>query len=549
VAFLSLPPRTGLMSSTTTNVYSDSPASQADSGRAAGLTWLAQPICSGAVKKRRPLAADRSPLATRNWTLWSVFVVVGVFVLTRIGYYVAGVRFDASSLPWFWQFIDPALLKTNLGQSLWYLHSQPPTFNLFLGLVLNLFPGHETLAFTTCYLLLGIAFTVAMFLLLRELGVPDTPSAVLTAVYIASPTCVLYENWLFYTYPLTLLLLLTALFWQRFVRRGRFVDALLVFACAAVLTMTWSLFHLVWLLGLVLALVLLRRRDWRKVLAAAAVPLLIVTLWYGKNLVQFGQFTGSTWFGINFSKMTNSMLTVPERRALYDNGTISSVSMVPPFSNPDKYYSALPKPTPTGIPILDQELKPSTIPNFNNVLFIAVSRQYGRDARRILAAHPTAYLRGLAESYLLYFLPASAYLFVAGNAEHISGLERFASIAFDGRFSYHLDHGLRSTQPARYYLQGLLNTGWFLILAYVFVLIFGLVLLFRHSGSSFFFVWFNVAWVTLVANAVEVGENNRFRFMTDPLVFVFVASLGSAWLAGRRKRINDRPPKPERKWQ
>jgi hypothetical protein len=535
------------MSSTTTNVYSDSPASQADSGWAAGLTWLAQPICSGAVARRTTLDARRLTPGRTRPALWSLAAVVAAFVVSRIGYYLAGVRFDASSLPWFWQFIDPALLKTNLGQSLWYLHSQPPAFNLFLGLVLNLFPGHETLAFTTCYLLLGLALAVVLFLLLRSFGLPDALSVALTAIYIASPACVLYENWLFYTYPLTLLLLLTALFWQRFVSRGRFLDALLVFACAAVLAMTWSLFHLVWLLGLVLALVLLRRRDWRKVLAAAAVPMLIVTFWYGKNLAQFGQFTGSTWFGINFSKMTNSMLTVPERRALYDNGTISAVSMVPPFSNPDKYYSALPKPTPIGIPVLDQELKPSTIPNFNNVLFIAVSRQYGRDALRVLVARPTAYLRGLVESYLLYFLPASAYLFMAGNAGHISGLERFASIAFDGRFSYHLDHGLRSTQPARHYSQGLLNTGWSLVFAYIVVLIFGLILLLRRSGSSFFFVWFNVAWITLVANAVEVGENNRFRFMTDPLVFVFVASLASAWLAGRRRVTGNQTPKLQRR--
>ena len=40
--------------------------------------------------------------------------------------------------------------------------------------------------------------------------------------------------------------------------------------------------------------------------------MLVVAMWYGKNLVQVGEFTGSTWFGMNFSKMTNSMLTVPE---------------------------------------------------------------------------------------------------------------------------------------------------------------------------------------------------------------------------------------------
>jgi hypothetical protein len=40
--------------------------------------------------------------------------------------------------------------------------------------------------------------------------------------------------------------------------------------------------------------------------------------------------------------------------------------------------------------------------------------------------------------------------------------------------------------------------------------------------------------MTLLANAFEVGENNRFRFVTDPLVFAFLAALAVNWLARRR---------------
>ena len=511
------------------------------------------------VKKSRPLGAERVPQTTRRSTLRMLLVVMGLVIVSRVGYYLAGVRFDASSLPWFWQYIDPALLKANLAQSLWYLHGQPPAFNAFLGVVLSLFAGHETVVFTVCYLLIGVAFTAALFLLLKETGVPDTPNAVLTAIYVASPACVLYENWLFYTYPLTVVLLLAALFWQRFARQGRFLDALLLFACAALLALTWSLFHLIWLLGLMLALVLLRRRDWRKTLAAAAVPALVVVLWYGKNLVQVGEFTGSTWFGMNFSKMTNSMLAAPERRALYDKGDISGVSLVPPFSAPDDYRNALTSPALTGIPVLDQELKSTGIPNFNSRLYLGVSRQYGRDALTILRKHPSAYLRGLAESYLLYFMPASAYLFLAANAGHIKTLERFASIALDGRFVYHSDRTLRQTQPARYYLQCLLNIGWLLLLAYISVIVFGLILLLRRSRSSFIvhrwplrplsdsaallFIWFNVAWMTFVANALEVGENNRFRFVADPLVFTFLVAVTADWLRRRARPSRSMTPK------
>jgi len=47
------------------------------------------------------------------------------------------VRFDASTLPWLWQFLDPEWLRTDLPRSLW-LHAQLPLFNAFLGIVLKL---------------------------------------------------------------------------------------------------------------------------------------------------------------------------------------------------------------------------------------------------------------------------------------------------------------------------------------------------------------------------------------------------------------------------
>jgi len=81
-------------------------------------------------------------------------VVAGAFVVSRVLYYLLGVRFDMTTLLWYWQFIDPALLKMHFWQSLWYLHSQPPAFNFFLGVVVNLFPGNEMVIFAVCYLVM-----------------------------------------------------------------------------------------------------------------------------------------------------------------------------------------------------------------------------------------------------------------------------------------------------------------------------------------------------------------------------------------------------------
>ena len=132
--------------------------------------------------------------------------VITVFILSRLIYYCVGIRFDATPLAHFWQYIDINLLSNNLLQSLYYLHSQPPLFNLFLGLALKFFANHLELVFTVAYLLLGLLFTGSLYLLMHKLGVPDKLNILLAALYIISPAVVLYENILFYTYPIVALL-------------------------------------------------------------------------------------------------------------------------------------------------------------------------------------------------------------------------------------------------------------------------------------------------------------------------------------------------------
>ncbi len=53
-------------------------------------------------------------------------ILVGLFVASRLIAWTAGVRFDDSTLTWYWQFLDVELLRQDLARSLWYLHAQPP---------------------------------------------------------------------------------------------------------------------------------------------------------------------------------------------------------------------------------------------------------------------------------------------------------------------------------------------------------------------------------------------------------------------------------------
>jgi hypothetical protein len=45
----------------------------------------------------------------------------------------------------------------------------------------------------------------------------------------------------------------------------------------------------------------------------------------------------------------------------------------------------------------------------------------------------------------------------------------------------------------------------------------------RATGAALLFAVFTITWVALVGNSLEVGENQRFRFLSEPLTWVLAA--------------------------
>src|SRR5262245_45155580 len=94
-----------------------------------------------------------------------------VFSTVEAIYHAFGVRFHASPLNEFWELLDPKLLQTDLVRSIWYLHSQPPLFNLSVGIVLKLAGSHAAAAFHLLYLACGFGMYVGLVLLMQRLEV------------------------------------------------------------------------------------------------------------------------------------------------------------------------------------------------------------------------------------------------------------------------------------------------------------------------------------------------------------------------------------------
>ena len=446
-------------------------------------------------------------------------ILTSVFILSRVLYYSLGVRFDMTPLSEFHHIIDPVLLKERLLESLYYFSLRMPLLNLLIGTVLKFFSGHEAFVFHAVYLALGYMMAVSLYWLLREgLRTGRTLSLVLTLVFVASPSCVLHENLLFDTYPLTVLLCVSAFLLNRFLRRRRSVEGLLFFSCLSLMALTRNLFHLFWFVGILAVLVYFQRHDRVKTVKLALIPLLVVLSLYVKNTVVFGNISGSSMMGCSLACFTTFQLPEAERVGLVGQGKISVFGLFHPFPT-QKYFEVYEKNFgkvgPTGIPVLDQGLDSTGRVNYNCLEIRKISEIYGQDAVYVLGHYPETYLRGIRSAVGYFFLPASDLDYLQENKKRMGWIPDLFDMVFCGRWP------------------GATGPGIVLIIAVPALLLFGLwqaskALATGPRDATFaltlLFIWANTLFVTVGCNAFEILENNRYRFMIDPL---FVALAGS----------------------
>ncbi len=443
-------------------------------------------------------------------------------------------RFNDWPLGVYWQYLDPFLLKRRLLESLLHLHGQPPLFNLYLGLALK--TGHETAVFTVTFLLCGLAVHAGCFLLMRRLSVSPVVAFVLATWMAVAPAFVAYENWLFYSLPVAALLVLAALAFEAALRSGRVSDGFLFAGLLLVVCASRSLYHLVFLVGAI-ALLGLAWRDGSRALRAGALPLLLLTGLYASNAVRFGHFAATTWTGMNLARLTTEGLGRTDAQRLAAEGTLSPAGLSPPFAKrqayPRAYFDHAP---PSRVRALYWEQKTTGWPNFNHAAYIAISDDLLRDARWVILHRPRVYLGSVREAWAIYFRSPSDLRFL--GAENVGSI-RPAMDAYDtlffGRWPWPGGTGDPDETP-RY---------WGLRLGLPLVFALGLAAaLGRGPGRSLDrpprllagFLCFNIAFVALVGNSLELGENNRFRFETDPLSLCLLGLAVQAGLESWRRR-------------
>ena len=436
--------------------------------------------------------------------------------------------FDLST--WMWQIVDLDLLRSHLTQSVFYLHGQPPLLNLSLGVVLKLTPDqfHAQQVLSYLFRLMGLFLALGTFQLLVDLSVPMVLALVITLLFEFNPGSLMLERWFYTPYPTEFLLLASALFLNRFlVSHGRaYGVAFLV--CAALPVFINSSFQPVWFICVLGFSYYCFRSAFRELLPTALALLALIAVLIVKNAIVFGTVTTSSWFGMNLARMTTFELPGSERTDAIRSGEISEFSRIGPFSSLDKYPMLSPA-EPTGIEVLDRRKKADgPYDNYNNILYVSISRHYLHDALWSLTHHPGAYCRGMV-------MALGCYL-GASNDQSLADHQR-ARIDIWNSFYDLLMHPIAISWWPHRRSCGLIALT--LLIGVPLLLCFASIKLIRAevwsaSEVTIAFILMAVVYTTAVGVMFEVGENARFRSVIDPFLLIIFGVLMTSFGAQLR---------------
>jgi len=459
-------------------------------------------------------------------------ILAFAFISSRFFYFSLGVRFNAAPLNFYLQYIDPKLLKDAFWQSLFYLKEQPPGYNFYLGAVLHLFPESSTLAFYGVHLAIGFAMGWALFLLLDRVGVNRTVALTIAVVVTVSPVTVLYETWLFYSYPTAALFILAALFLHRYGTEAHLLDGTLFFASLAALGTLHTVYHPFWFVLIAAGVVWLLPGWRRRTAIAAAGPAALLCGIYLKHLILFGGFVpgGEGFQSTNLALMTVGALSPDALSTLEESGRISPILEIPVFSSPGTYSRVVSRPPRAGIDILDEPYKSTGAPNWNSLWMGEVGRQYGKDARVALLSYPGIFVPIICHNVEWYFLPAD-FGWPFDGTTHPNAQALAPALRVFDRLTTGMSGPSGRPWMSFVVLPGLVLFGLWSIAGWLFGSASRQPPMRDATGLVLMFVVFNIVYVAAVTIAFSFGDHNRYRYGVSGL---FAVLLGLAVTAGWR---------------
>jgi hypothetical protein len=459
-------------------------------------------------------------------------LVVATVLATTISLLAHDVGMSGGELGSSWQLLDLRTLEHDLAGSLWYLHIQPPVHNLVVGLAI-LGPTPVVGTLFVLYVLTLIATGLLLQGILVRWGLGPIAAGVIAAVAMANPSLLGTIHIASYEVPVSMLVVGSLWAVQRHLDEPRLRWLLLASAFLTVGALTRSLLHPVWVLGILVALLVVRPVTRRQAAAALAIPLVLVGGWALKNQLVFGSPALSSWSGFNLQRGVVAAMDRDDVRQAVADGTVSRLALEYPWGPLDTYADVAEPCRPEhDHPAVAEPEKPPfrgvRIANFNDECYRPLYTQASDDALTLARDHPGRYLstRGAA-------LMMSYRIAYAGYDEPSTWMDKlYGPLMVKLHTQIPMADWNLPLLPGGGDLDVTLSLS--LAAATVFVLGRGGLAAVRLARAGWRsrrgwptgdVLWVLVAWTVAVViiggDLVEFGENSRFRATVDPLLVAF----------------------------
>jgi hypothetical protein len=352
---------------------------------------------------------------------------------------------------------------------------------------------------------------------------------------------VLYENWVFYEYPVMVSFTVAAWAMERYIRAARFRDALLFFVSLAVLTSVRGVYHLSWFLLLASCLIFVTWKHWKRGLWAAAVPALLIVAIYVKNYVMFGDMiAGQVYKKMNYADMVQQQAPPEALERLEREGRISGILGIPAVQTMTYRYAKFVKqPAPTGIPLLDMPRKTTGADNWNSAWTSKVADFYYRDAQVVARECPGLLWKQVRANLRTCLLPATDVF----PFDHTPGarclrpfLTSYEQITA-GQFFEDPDSDDEPIAWLNVFLLPACLAGGLVLAAGLFSRRAGWTGEQRARCATILFLLFNIAYNSATTILFASGDHNRYREEVAPLYVILLGLLVNAsWISLRAWR-------------
>ena len=248
----------------------------------------------------------------KNKNNYLIFLLIGIYLVSRYFLYdYFQIKADPNVLKPGWHVLELEFLNKDLFNSILHLHSQPPLWNLIIGISSKTVSGdliNTSILLNFFNYLLTIGTIIFTYKILLEFKIKKKLSFfIILILIIFNPNVIFYENITIYNHILSFLL--TNLFWLiiKFFKTKNKIYELFLYLNICTQSLIWAGMHPLILIFFFIVISFQKKSFINFGSLYFFLVFLISISPMIKNKIIFNKFSNSTWLGINLASTLNNL--------------------------------------------------------------------------------------------------------------------------------------------------------------------------------------------------------------------------------------------------